>query len=101
GLGAETFGTGTNRLHDIHDRAHLLFFWIELDEPGVCAIGMSADVESAVVAFDDREIAFALGGGLLGNGVGRGLEPIRFGFFRTGERWGAQEPNDESPTLHG
>ena len=54
---------------------HLLRRRVELDEIGVVAVLGRADVEPAVVAFDDRKVAAALIGGFFGDGVGGCHEP--------------------------
>src|SRR5713226_6298084 len=86
-LGGESFGRGPDLLLGIDDRSHALCLGIEFDEPGIKTVGMSADIEPAVVSFDNGKIPFPFRGRLLGNGVGRGWDPLvarRLGRFLIG-----------------
>ena len=84
-LGSKTFQILTDRFVGIDDDLHLLGRRIEFDQPRVDRIGMRANVQAFVVAFDDREVALAVGRCFLRDDVGGGVNPLRrHGFDGTG-----------------
>src|SRR6266478_509122 len=98
-LGSESFGIGPDLLLGIDDRSHALCLGIEFDEPGIESVGMRADIEPAVVSFDNGKIPFPFRGRLLGNGVGRCWDPLvgrRLGRFLIGCNAGRELGKNES-----
>src|SRR5207244_4554953 len=83
-LSRKALGAGADLLVRIDDDLHLLRLRVELDEIGADAVLGGADVEAAIEAGDDGEVATALVGGLLWDGVGSRLQPRR----RRGSRKG-------------
>src|SRR5262249_3987735 len=75
-LGREPLGVAADDLVRIHYHLHRSGLRVELDEIGIHAVLRRADVEPAVVALDDGEVAALLVGVLGGQLVGMAAEPV-------------------------
>src|SRR5262249_6321383 len=75
GLGGVALAHELDRRVDVHDHADLVRLRVELEQVGVDAVLGAADVEPAVVAGDDGEVAALLVGVLAGELGGVAEQP--------------------------